>query len=341
MIDSVSVIVTCHNLEKYIDLAISSILRQDYEGPVEIVVIDDCSTDRSAEIIKSYGDSSVRYVRSPNNVGVLGATLLGLDSTTGSVVLFLDGDDVWEPTKVSRVVERFASNDRLALVTHDLEFIDSAGHGLSTHSRSSVVLNGVDTERTQVLVREGILYHRDYVWLGSALAVNRTRGDVAGFCAYARALPDIFNTYQDWPLAYWVACQANTACDYVPLKLFQYRLHAANYSSDVRDLKRAQRNFLRTKNTAEVVLDIATRYKLPEEIIRLMTRRLAYCQSLDHLYAGRRFEALSALIHGVPYLLQTPHQSLTKELVRFAIMLTVGAKFGISLKSTFANMLGR
>ena len=138
MSEVLSVVITCHNLEKYIAAAIESALNQDYQGSVDVLVIDDCSTDRSAEIIKSY--ENVRYLRTEQNLGVLMATVLGLESTDGELVFFLDGDDVWEATKLSTVVERFRADSNLALVTHDLIYIDSHGNVFDKKTRVEEVM---------------------------------------------------------------------------------------------------------------------------------------------------------------------------------------------------------
>ena len=169
MAKSVSVVITCHNLADYIGLAIESVLAQDYLGSVEVLVIDDFSTDESIAVIGRY--KNIRCVRSDRNLGVLLATVLGLESTTGDVVFFLDGDDIWEATKLSTVVERFESDPSLGLVTHDLSYIDSTGHELGRISRPGVVMNDIPSSCESTLIRDGILLHGDYVWLGSAYSV--------------------------------------------------------------------------------------------------------------------------------------------------------------------------
>jgi glycosyltransferase involved in cell wall biosynthesis len=83
----ISVIITCYNLEKYIADAIDSVVTQDVASDkYEVIVVDDCSTDRSAEIIHSY--ENVHYCRTKNNCGVLLATILGLESSSGELVFF-------------------------------------------------------------------------------------------------------------------------------------------------------------------------------------------------------------------------------------------------------------
>ena len=81
MLESISVIITCRNLERYIGAAIESVLNQEYAGPVEVVVIDDCSNDRSADIIKSY--PQVRYLPSEQKSWRLDGDRVGLEKHNG------------------------------------------------------------------------------------------------------------------------------------------------------------------------------------------------------------------------------------------------------------------
>lgn len=332
MSESVSVVVTCHNLESYIGLAIDSVIRQDYLGPIEIVVIDDCSTDQSAEIIKSY--ETIRYLRPEKNLGVLMATVLGLESTAGELVFFLDGDDIWEPTKLSTVVERFKDAPQLALVTHDLRYIDSIGCFLDRRSRPELVMSTVPATREDSMTRDGILLHSDYVWLGSALAVRRSLGNLMDFCTFAKTLPDPFNTYQDWPLAFWVANQPSGSLGYIPAKLFQYRLHGANHSGDTRDLQRAQRNFFRAKNTAAAMLDIARRYQATSIVLEATRHKLTYCTYLTDLYNDRKSRAIVGFIQSVPYFFHS-HLSVAREVLRFCLIALLGARRATWIKARY------
>lgn len=328
MTESISVVVTCHNLENYIGLAIESVLNQDFRDPVEVVVIDDCSTDRSAEIIKSYGN--VRYLRPERNLGVLMATVLGLESTSGELVFFLDGDDVWEPAKLAAVVERFRADPRLALVTHDLHYIDKSGHMLDRKSRPEEVMAAIPSSQEDAVTRDGILLHSDYVWLGSAYAVHRTLGNVDGFCAFAKALPDPFNTYQDWSLAFWVACQPQVSFGYVNHKLFRYRLHGANHSGDATSVAKAVRNVRRTRNTLLAISEIAGRFEADARVQRATRRKLGFYSYLDELYAGYRWRSVKGFLASLPYLI-TGTLSFWKEGARFIGVQILGVERFIGL----------
>lgn len=88
-----SAIIPCYNAERFIGEAIESALAQT--RPVrEVIVVDDCSTDRSEGVARRYG---VRYVRTPRNSGPAAARNLGAAAATGGVLAWLDADDRWEP----------------------------------------------------------------------------------------------------------------------------------------------------------------------------------------------------------------------------------------------------
>lgn len=103
----VSVIVPVWNAEKYISVTLSSIRDQDF-ADIEVLVVDDCSTDRSSEIIASFVNSDPRfkYLKSPSNFGgPAGPRNLGLDMAKGEFIAFCDADDIWVPHKLSVQIE--------------------------------------------------------------------------------------------------------------------------------------------------------------------------------------------------------------------------------------------
>jgi glycosyltransferase involved in cell wall biosynthesis len=97
----VSVIIPVYNGEAFLAEAISSVLAQNYE-PLEIIVVDDGSTDGSAAVVKSYTD--VRYIYQSNQ-GVASARNSGLSAAKGTFIAFLDADDTWPSRKLQIQVE--------------------------------------------------------------------------------------------------------------------------------------------------------------------------------------------------------------------------------------------
>jgi len=325
----ISVVITCYNLERYVGLALDSVLHQepgDYE--LEVVVVDDASTDASvAEIARRPG---VRLVRNPSNLGVLLATLEGLRHSTGEVVCFLDGDDLWLPGKLRQVAARFAGDPELVFLTHNYQYIGSDGEPLASADRSQDrLLSLKDPGEVSALLRRGILVDPGYVWLGSAYCLRRSALDLAGFADWVARLPEPQFTYQDWPLAYWFACSASGSFGYLKEPLFQYRLHQANYSGDAATLEKMQRNLRKSHNTHLALLDLAGRV-FPEPSRALSCRNKArYTTYLVDLYGGRRLTALGTLLQSLPYL--AGRGLALKELVRCLGVLSLGPRLFLRL----------
>lgn len=109
----VSVCIGVYNRERYIRECIDSVLAQTYK-PVEIVVVDDASTDASVEILKSYGEN-IRLVERKENSGVCGIPRNdAIRVALGEYIAFLDSDDSWAPDKLARQMEQLQSRSDLA-----------------------------------------------------------------------------------------------------------------------------------------------------------------------------------------------------------------------------------
>ena len=103
--DFVSVVIPAYNCTAYIALAIDSALGQ--QVPLEVIVVDDCSTDDLPGLITRYReDSRVRYVRNEKNLGVAKTRNRGVSLARGEYVAFLDADDYWAQGKLRLQLER-------------------------------------------------------------------------------------------------------------------------------------------------------------------------------------------------------------------------------------------
>jgi glycosyltransferase involved in cell wall biosynthesis len=114
----VSVIIPCFNGERYLAEAIESALRQTYH-PIEVIVVDDGSTDRSREIAEGYGHR-IRWLEHDHS-GIAGARNHGVAQSRGQYLAFLDADDVWSEDKLARQMEAIARDDELGIVMGDTE----------------------------------------------------------------------------------------------------------------------------------------------------------------------------------------------------------------------------
>lgn len=100
---TVSVIIPVYNREELIERSVRSVLDQTYPGLKEVIVVDDCSTDRSAEIVKSIDDLRIRYVKAKKNSGAGPSRNLGIELAEGDLIAFQDSDDYWLPEKLEKV----------------------------------------------------------------------------------------------------------------------------------------------------------------------------------------------------------------------------------------------
>jgi glycosyltransferase involved in cell wall biosynthesis len=123
----VSVIMPVYNGERYLAQAIESMLAQTHRD-LELLVIDDGSTDRSAEIMGQYArvDGRIRVVRQPNR-GVAAAANRGLEEATGEWVARLDADDIFLPEKLERQIAFIGRNPGVRIVGTLGYFINHAG----------------------------------------------------------------------------------------------------------------------------------------------------------------------------------------------------------------------
>lgn len=102
----VSVVIPTYNRGHCILNAIDSVLEQSFDD-LEIVVVDDCSTDNTKEVLQALSDPRVRYLRHANNRKGSAARNTGIQAAKGELIAFLDSDDIWLPGKLDKQVNEF------------------------------------------------------------------------------------------------------------------------------------------------------------------------------------------------------------------------------------------
>lgn len=127
----VTFVVVAYNQEEFIRESVESALSQTYQ-PLEIVLSDDCSTDRTFEVMQelasSYsGPHSVRLVRNSANLGVLHHAIARGREARGEIVIGQAGDDISEPDRTAAVVDAFMANPRAGCTFSQVIWIDESG----------------------------------------------------------------------------------------------------------------------------------------------------------------------------------------------------------------------
>ncbi len=119
----ISCIVPVYNGERFVSEALDSIFAQTYR-PIEVIVVDDGSTDGTPEILARYGERIQRFRQ--DNLGPAAARNRGIEMARGKYVAFLDADDVWHKNKLERQMQRFTENPELEVcITYKENFWES------------------------------------------------------------------------------------------------------------------------------------------------------------------------------------------------------------------------
>lgn len=106
--DLISVIIPTYNRARSIARSVRSVLRQSYAN-LELIVVDDCSTDDTCAIVEGFDDPRLRLIRQPANAGASAARHAGILAATGELIAFLDSDDVFLPEKLDDQMRFFCA----------------------------------------------------------------------------------------------------------------------------------------------------------------------------------------------------------------------------------------
>lgn len=214
----VSVIVAAYNAAPFIEETCRSAMHQTHTN-LEIIVVDDGSTDRTAEIVSALSaeDPRVRLISQPN-AGVAAARNRALAAASGEFVAPLDADDLWDPTKIARQVQRFAdAGPDCGLVYCWWVWIDVAGRLLDSSPGWRV---------------EGHMLHRlvEVNFTGSASVPLYRRADLDAIGGFDTSLRDLgAQGCEDWDVALKVAERRSVAV--APAVLVGYRRRADSLSA--------------------------------------------------------------------------------------------------------------
>ena len=110
MNDLVSIIMPSFNTATYIADSVNSVLNQTYKN-WELIIVDDCSTDNTDEVIKSFDDRRIKYFKNDSNSGAAVSRNRALKEAKGRWIAFLDSDDLWSFDKLEKQISFMETND--------------------------------------------------------------------------------------------------------------------------------------------------------------------------------------------------------------------------------------
>ena len=205
--DSVSVVIGSYNSAAWIGTTIESVIGQTH-AVSEVVIVDDGSTDQTAEIAKSYG-LRIRFVQEEHRGRP--HRNRGIEASSGALIAFIDADDYWQPVKLEHQLARLRER-KAQWVICDAEWLDSA----SGRHVSSVGIAPIEGD-----ILEALFLH-NFIVASTPVVSRRVIELVGGFDEGADVAP-----VEDWDLWLRIAARYPLAC--VHERLATLRLHSDSF----------------------------------------------------------------------------------------------------------------
>lgn len=267
----VSVVIPTYNRRRHLVEAIESVLAQTYQ-PLELIVVDDGSTDGTQEALSGYGDR-VRVLRQENR-GPSAARNWGIAHASGAFVAMLDSDDLWHPRKIEKQMAVMQEKPEVGLVFCRLTHLDQTT-GRSSINRYPPDLRG-DLRRR--------LLERNYIANSSVLVRKACFEKVGGY-------DETMKWAEDWDL--WIRISRYFQFDFVDEPLLWLRRQGDNLQQQIERMHAGQIQCIRRAFEQDPV---------DRKNALLKRRCLAYihCDAADeYRAAGKATAALRHLLHCV------------------------------------------
>lgn len=209
--DLISVVIPSYNRANTIVRCLDSILSQTYKN-IEIIIVDDCSTDNTAEVIKKYNSPNVFYYKLDRNRRACYARNFGAKKAMGKYIAFQDSDDVWHPDKLEKELELLKS-ENVDFVFCGMNKIGSTGNEYFPIQRD------IDTKKD--------FFWQELRWNAVSTQTILMKKEVIESVQFDESL----KKYQDWDFAIRVAQQFSIA--YLPEPLVDYYIQENSVSVTV------------------------------------------------------------------------------------------------------------
>jgi len=209
---AITVVIPTHNRASFLKRAIDSVLSQTWKD-FELIIVDDASTDNTAEIIRSYYDSRIVYIRHQENKGGSAARNSGILQAKGRYIALLDDDDEWAPTKLEKQFIKFQDvSEKVGIVYSGFEVKDQD---------RKVIERRLPEFKGNLYMR---LLERNMIGGSSTPLIKRECFDAAGL------FNESLRSCQDWDM--WLRISKLYEFDFVPEIGTNIYLHGDQISED-------------------------------------------------------------------------------------------------------------
>lgn len=205
----VTVLMSVYNSEKYLREAIDSILAQTFNH-FEFLIVNDCSSDSSFELMKSYNDSRIRIIKNPTNIGLTRSLNIGISNAKGEYIVRMDADDISCHNRLELLVQYMDNNPDVGICGSWAETIEKSPRKLTPDCSPENI-------RTELFFHN-IIIHPSVIIRKSVLEGNHLEYNEKLLFA------------QDYDL--WVKCSKYTKITNIPEFLLRYRISNTQLSSN-------------------------------------------------------------------------------------------------------------
>lgn len=181
---AVSIVIPCYNAEKYILDAINSILNQSFSN-LEVIVVDDCSTDNSWSILKSISDTRLRLFQNKSNQGYPCSVNFAINKARGKYIARMDADDVSHKDRLSMQLKFFQKYPQVAIVSCRRGF-------LSPNGKKFLIRKNIESQELFVIETWIDLFEGNRIFTDPACIFLKKDFDaIGGYNTYQRTGMDV------------------------------------------------------------------------------------------------------------------------------------------------------
>jgi|GEM_PF-1287807 len=289
---TISAIIPCFNVEPYIDETLASVFAQTY--PVyEIILVDDCSSDRTLDIIRTHAarDVRIKIIAQPTNQGVAAARNAGLALASGDYIAMLDADDIWTPNALEeriRLAQQFNDADLIATdfawFQNDLPLQPVGRVGLGPRG-ARVFAESFQTQEPVLLSNPfDAVATIHFVWTGATLVKRSAMQVVGNFDCH-------FHGPEDTLL--WLCLAARGSFVFSPRITAYYRQREGSLVATLKGPK--ELHYLKVLNW----LETKPEYSCHKGTIARLTSECHHLSAMHYRHIGNRKEAWKHLMTAV------------------------------------------
>ena len=218
----VSVCMNAYNASKTIAQSLESVLNQTYKN-LQIIIVDDCSTDNTAEVVKSYDDDRIELYTLPKNFNISNANNEALHRAKGEYIAHIDSDDIWVEDKIEKQIKFLEENPQYGACFTHATFIDENSKPFTSGELPEGFLNLFNHENMSQagIVRE--FYNRSNFLNHSSMVMRKSVYEKLGDHDLT------LNKLHDYD--YWIRMNFICPLYIYPEKLVLYRIWHANNST--------------------------------------------------------------------------------------------------------------